>query len=649
MSTITGLLIAKDEEAVVENALKSLAFCDEIIFVDTGSTDKTVEIAKKYTDKIFHFEWINDFSAARNYALDQATQDWCLFIDCDDIIEEESQKKIREFTETAKSDVVGAFINYMMLSGDKMLSPKLFKNKGSIRYVEPIHEYLNISKIQIKSYVVKENILLLHTRKEHLSSAKRNLIILRKHFSLNPENYRLGFYLGRDLMVINQFLEAIDILKEVLKNDKLDKQFLYRINYYIGLSYHNIKQYNQAILYYELADKVGVKFNEPLIHIADIYFMKNQYEKAAKFYRKALTYDLPQSGLEIKQNFYYDYPKRKLKLLSNIDKPLIVIIGVFGRSNFGDEIILKAVLDNLLDFRIVIISSYNIVMIEKMFLVETVKSDDIDRIKNYLKDAEALIIVGNDLNFIDKNNRGVLDDYLSIYELANGYQLKKIILGASVGNLSSPEEKNKIDTLLNNTDHIFFSNDAYKGLIDEDRILGEKIKVIPSLLFGLIYPKIPVNENKIKPTIGLNIEGGYKNEELYSDCVINFINSNSLKYDLNFIPVSKDDFDGKELLENLTNLKIHEFKINLLAIIKLIVDSDFIIASDIRIIIVSIILGKPVYYLKRTIYISEDILNYTKSFKGKITNLRVISPAQLKILHLKVKRTFDYLDSLLSN
>ena len=73
---------------------------DELIIVDTGSTDNTVAIAQKFNAKIFHFNWINDFSAARNESLKWATSDWIITLDADEIIREEDHKKIKEWKDS---------------------------------------------------------------------------------------------------------------------------------------------------------------------------------------------------------------------------------------------------------------------------------------------------------------------------------------------------------------------------------------------------------------------------------------------------------------------------------------------------------------------------------------------------------------------
>ena len=95
MPTISLCMIVKNEEEVLEQCLKSVnKACDEIVIVDTGSTDLTKEIARKFTDKIFDFEWINDFAAARNFAFSKATKDYILWLDADDLLLQEDLEEL---------------------------------------------------------------------------------------------------------------------------------------------------------------------------------------------------------------------------------------------------------------------------------------------------------------------------------------------------------------------------------------------------------------------------------------------------------------------------------------------------------------------------------------------------------------------------
>ena len=84
---ISVCLIVKNEEDVIERCLESVkGFADELIVVDTGSSDTTKEIVRKFSDKLYDFEWIDDFSAARNYAFSKAKCDYLFWLDADDIV-----------------------------------------------------------------------------------------------------------------------------------------------------------------------------------------------------------------------------------------------------------------------------------------------------------------------------------------------------------------------------------------------------------------------------------------------------------------------------------------------------------------------------------------------------------------------------------
>ena len=93
---VSVCMIAKNEEQYIEQCLrKLLRYNMEIIIVDTGSTDRTKEIAARYTDQLFDFAWCDDFSAARNYAVSKASNNWILILDCDEYVQEIDVAKLR--------------------------------------------------------------------------------------------------------------------------------------------------------------------------------------------------------------------------------------------------------------------------------------------------------------------------------------------------------------------------------------------------------------------------------------------------------------------------------------------------------------------------------------------------------------------------
>ena len=106
MISISLCMIVKNEERVLERCLQSLqGLMDEIIIVDTGSTDRTKEIAKKYTDKIYDFTWIDDFSAARNFSFSKATKEYIYVADADEVLDQENYEKFKQLKQVLLPEI----------------------------------------------------------------------------------------------------------------------------------------------------------------------------------------------------------------------------------------------------------------------------------------------------------------------------------------------------------------------------------------------------------------------------------------------------------------------------------------------------------------------------------------------------------------
>ncbi|MBM7566469.1 TPR domain-containing glycosyltransferase [Paenibacillus sacheonensis] len=151
---VTACLIVKNEESVIDRCLASIKdVADEIIIIDTGSTDRTREIASAYTEHIYDFEWINDFSAARNEGIRRATSQWVFVIDADEYFPPAEAVKLREFLENELPEAGLAYalsvVNLLGESEQNSTSvstaevPRLFPNNQGIYYTRPIHEQLH--------------------------------------------------------------------------------------------------------------------------------------------------------------------------------------------------------------------------------------------------------------------------------------------------------------------------------------------------------------------------------------------------------------------------------------------------------------------------------------------------------------------------
>ena len=162
MITISLCMIVKNEEKNLERCLKSYApLMDEIIVVDTGSTDKTKEIASRFTDKIYDFKWVDDFSAARNFSFGKATCDYIFSADADEVLDEENREQFAILKQVLDEEIEivqmyygNQFQNGTIYNYDCELRPKLFKRLRNFTWIEPIHETVRTLPVVFDSDIV---------------------------------------------------------------------------------------------------------------------------------------------------------------------------------------------------------------------------------------------------------------------------------------------------------------------------------------------------------------------------------------------------------------------------------------------------------------------------------------------------------------
>ena len=182
--TISLCMIVKNEEKVLARCLDSVAdLVDEIIIVDTGSTDHTKEIAAKYTGQIYDFAWIDDFSAARNFAFSKAHMDYIYSADADEVLDEENRERYRWLKENLLPEIEIVQMKYgnqlqfgTVYNFDEEYRPKLFKRQREFVWQEPIHE-----TVRLEPVVYDSDIVITHMPEN--SHADRDLANFRKQES----------------------------------------------------------------------------------------------------------------------------------------------------------------------------------------------------------------------------------------------------------------------------------------------------------------------------------------------------------------------------------------------------------------------------------------------------------------------------------
>lgn len=224
MVSFSLCMIVKDEEAVLSRCLDSLHdIMDEIIIVDTGSTDKTKEIARKYTDKIFDYKWCNDFADARNFAASKATGDYIYTADADEYLDAENRDKLCQLKKIMLPEIEIVQMLYHTPAGlstvynfEEEYRPKLYKRLRTFSWIDQIHETLRVDPVVYDSDIVIEHRPLTNYAPRDFAAFERiaadgKRLSKKLHHMYAMELFRSG---GDD-----DFLKSENLFKRTLEED----------------------------------------------------------------------------------------------------------------------------------------------------------------------------------------------------------------------------------------------------------------------------------------------------------------------------------------------------------------------------------------------------------------------------------------------
>lgn len=306
MITISLAMIIKNEEAVLSRCLASVKECvDEIIIVDTGSSDSSIEIAKQYTDNIYHYQWKDDFASARNEAFSHATMDYIMWLDADDVLPESEQKKLMRLKKDLASHIDIVMMKYH-IAFDHDNQPiftyyreRLIRNHKQFYWSGRIHEAINIhGSIEYADIAI-------HHKKLKQNDSMRNLRILETLCHENQLEPRERYYYARELYEHQKYQKALKQLqlflaeKNTWKENKIDAC---RIK---GHCLWFLKRKEEALQAYFNSFAYALPRAEILCDIAYCYMQENDYESAIYWYHLALhTKKEETSGAFIQQECY---------------------------------------------------------------------------------------------------------------------------------------------------------------------------------------------------------------------------------------------------------------------------------------------------------------------------------------------------------
>lgn len=323
---ISLCMITKNEEHNIGRCLRSIkGVVDEIIVVDTGSSDKTCQIAQDFGAKVQSFIWNDNFSDARNASLDLATSDWILFLDAD----EELTKESREILHRAvlQPGVEGYFIKIVNVAGDDNCPEtnadavfRLFRNKPDYRFRGAVHEQIcNVIKEKNSKaqFPFIEDLIIYHygylsSQIEGKDKKRRNRVLIEKELITNPDDCLLRFHYAVELFRMGENLSAAQEFDRIsMIVNPLEVIYGPRLMRYIALAYYGTNELPAALAAIQRGLALFPDYADLYYYGGAIYYQIKEYGLSYENLQKALqapkqpVYYASGAGIQGFRTYYY--------------------------------------------------------------------------------------------------------------------------------------------------------------------------------------------------------------------------------------------------------------------------------------------------------------------------------------------------------
>ncbi len=314
-------MIVKNEGHHLSDCLQPIqSVVDEIVLVDTGSTDGTKEIAKAFGAKVFDFPWCDDFSAARNESIRQATGDYILWLDADDRMEAEEVKKLGQLKTRFPQRKDEAYFlivrNPSLVDGETLFRQLRIFPKVKGGYFEGrIHEqiYHRLQSLGVKR--IDTDIQILHQGyhgpEEVLQKILRNLSIIKNALETDPENIFLHFQAARTLAGLSRFTEAVEHMEKVLRHPKVrseEKRFCFDAMLLLAQWYMELGRYEEAFRLMNDVDALGERNSLFYFYRGDLLYRMKDHEGAIKEILTFLENPIDIGTLPVNSDWLRHYP-----------------------------------------------------------------------------------------------------------------------------------------------------------------------------------------------------------------------------------------------------------------------------------------------------------------------------------------------------
>lgn len=439
MQTLTTFLIVKNEEHFISQCLESIQdISDEIVIVDTGSTDRTLEFIKNYNVKLYHYQWNNNFAEARNFALKQCTKDLILYIDADERLTDNSKNIINDIKNKQLQNKIAYLCKVRSVSNinnnatNQMSYPRLFSNNPNIYFKNAVHEQILESLLENSYVIINSDIVILHYGYDYspeilLTKAKRNLDILLN----NPQNnWYYYFQLAQTTSIIGNLDDAFVYMNKALEFDNIPDDYKSHIARYIADYYLSNNNLTEAYKFIT----IGFSANpaQPLLNLvaANYYQKLNDAVNFIKHIRIAYINN---------QQYIQNYCTASYEIFIEPEK--IIYFSLNGLYNFKnlDEInfflkelnSIDPIISNIIKK---IISQTKLDITEQNYIAKNTNKHNIDFLTNILQNYSYLDIA---LNLLTKfttqfpENVFILNALANVHINTNNYMIAKELLEKS--------------------------------------------------------------------------------------------------------------------------------------------------------------------------------------------------------------------------
>ncbi|MBW4555376.1 MAG: tetratricopeptide repeat protein [Trichormus sp. ATA11-4-KO1] len=264
-------MIVKNEEATLPKCLSSVKnVVNEIVVVDTGSSDRTADIAQQFGAKVYHFQWCNDFSAARNAALKYVTGDWILVLDADEILTPSIVPQIKSAIDSEEY----LLINLVRQEVGAEQSPyslvsRLFRHHPDIHFQRPYHALVDDS---VSAILTKEThwqigylqgVAILHKGYQKNAITQNNKYAkaqttMEAFLASHPDDPYVCSKLGALYVETGKIAQGMQLLQRGIAASEENYEILYELHYHLGIAHNHLQNPQQAVFHYQAAIKLPI-------------------------------------------------------------------------------------------------------------------------------------------------------------------------------------------------------------------------------------------------------------------------------------------------------------------------------------------------------------------------------------------------------